>query len=390
MPAEPRGWVRRRKGGWQACWREAGRQRTGPHLFGSKTEAKRWLDDNLTHGQHVVEAPDMTFAEHLDRYLRVHSSGVQPATIRTLQDRLGVVRDGRREQALSRRSYRTALEEFGDVKLTDLERMSAVIAEWQATLPSAYRYAIIRSLRQVLEAAVRWDLMRTNPAKHAGPNPQPRREEVAFFESLADVDRLALELGQAGGVKHRISAAYGPIAIFGVETGLRPSEWIALERRDIDRKARVVRVRRAIVDGKMQEHGKTARSRRDVPLTARALKALDTLPARVDTPLLFPSRGGGFINLDNWRRREWRPALEAAGLRADLSPYTMRHSYASFALAADISIFDLARLMGTSVKVIDDTYGHLVHDTFDRARAALERRAAAETARAKRARRLDA
>jgi hypothetical protein len=43
-----------------------------------------------------------------------------------------------------------------------------------------------------------------------------------------------------------------------------------------------------------------------------------------------------------------------------------------------VSIFELARLMGTSVKVIDSTYGHLVRDSFDRVRTALEQRARRE------------
>jgi hypothetical protein len=33
---------------------------------------------------------------------------------------------------------------------------------------------------------------------------------------------------------------------------------------------------------------------------------------------------------------------------------------------------ELARLMGTSVEQIDKTYGHLLPDSLDRARAALE------------------
>jgi hypothetical protein len=48
----------------------------------------------------------------------------------------------------------------------------------------------------------------------------------------------------------------------------------------------------------------------------------------------------------------------------------MRHTYASFALDAGVSIFELARLMGTSVRVIDSTYGHLVRGSLDRVRAA--------------------
>ena len=102
---------------------------------------------------------------------------------------------------------------------------------------------------------------------------------------------------------------------------------------------------------------------------------MDSLTPRLETPLLFPAARGGLIDIDNWRRREWRPAIEAAGLDLRLTPYSMRHTYASFALAAGVSIFDLARLMGTSVKVIDETYGHLVRDSHDRVRQALEDRA---------------
>lgn len=361
MPAEQRGWVRRRKNGWQACWRERGRQRTGPQLFASKTDAKRWLDENLKGGAPQLRGRDVTFTEHVERYLRVHSATVDPATIRTLRERLGATALERRRA----RAYPTAIETFGHFTLAELETMSGGIAEWQTTLPPAYRYAIMRSLRQVLTAAVRWKLIRENPAKEAGTNPQPRREEVAFFDSLADVDRLGAELGKS----------FGPIAIFGVETGLRPSEWAALERRHLDRRNGVVQVRRSVVDGHVKEYGKTARSRRNVPLTSRALAAVDALAARIETPLLFPAARGGFIDLDNWRRREWRPALDVAGLDPELTPYAMRHTYASFALDAGVTIFELARLMGTSVKVIDETYGHLVRGSFDRVRAALEARA---------------
>jgi integrase len=123
------------------------------------------------------------------------------------------------------------------------------------------------------------------------------------------------------------------------------------------------------------------RSRRDVPLTRRALAAIDAMPARISTPLLFPASKGGFIDLDNWRRREWRPGLDAAGLDSDLTPYAMRHTYASFALDAGVTLFELARLMGTSVKVIDETYGHLVRDSHERVRRALEERARREADR---------
>jgi hypothetical protein len=45
-----------------------------------------------------------------------------------------------------------------------------------------------------------------------------------------------------------------------------------------------------------------------------------------------------------------------------------------------VSIFQLARLMGTSVKMIDRTYGHLAHDSEDHLRELLSRRSGVEVA----------
>jgi integrase len=101
------------------------------------------------------------------------------------------------------------------------------------------------------------------------------------------------------------------------------------------------------------------------------LEALEILPPRLDTLLLFPGLRGGHLDYPGWRRHHWTPAVEAAGLE-HRTPYALRHTFASFAIAAGISTFELSRMMGSSLEQIDKTYGHLLPDSLDRGRAALE------------------
>jgi hypothetical protein len=71
------------------------------------------------------------------------------------------------------------------------------------------------------------------------------------------------------------------------------------------------------------------------------------------------------------------PRACAAAFRSR-SLSTARHTFASFAIASGVSLFYLARVMGTSVEQIDRTYGHMLpdseaylrglFDTFDSAR----------------------
>jgi integrase len=70
-------------------------------------------------------------------------------------------------------------------------------------------------------------------------------------------------------------------------------------------------VQRRVADGVLTPYPETQRRR--VPLSDRAVEAVDAIPPRLDTPLLFPAIRGGYIGLDTWRTREWYPALEAAG-----------------------------------------------------------------------------
>jgi uncharacterized protein with GYD domain len=232
---------------------------------------------------------ELTLAELAELYLDRHAMAVRPRTIVVLRERLAY-----------------AIAAFGDVPLRDLERMSGDIAAWQAKLPERSRYGIVSALRQTLGAAVRWEYLARNPATLAGRNPQPPPRPVRAY-TRAEVDAIATEL----------VPSYRPLPIFAAATGLRPEEWLPLERRDVDRQERIVNVRRTVSSGEVVELGKTNASRRQVPLSQRALAALDDLPPRLDTPLLFAGVRGGVLNLANFRRRESPARADATAQLAE-------------------------------------------------------------------------
>lgn len=335
MPATQRGQAYRiAPHRWGLRYYDPDGQRRRKSPFATKSAA-------LAHYRDVIEPqlrgeaaprPELTLTAFVELYLDRHAANVRTRTIATLRERL-----------------RHATAAFGDVPLRELERMTGDIAAWRARQPAGVRYARTAALRQALGAAIRWGHMTANPAVLAGQNRQPSPRTVRAF-TRAELDTIAAEL----------APAYAPLVAFAAATGLRPEEWQALERRDVDRRAGYLTVRATVSDGQLVEMAKTTGSRRQVPLTRRALDALDAIPPRLDTPLVFPAPHGAVLNLDNWRRRTWAPAVEAAGVALPARIYDLRSTFASDALAAGVGIHTLARIMGTSTHMIERHYGTLL------------------------------
>ncbi len=92
-----------------------------------------------------------------------------------------------------------------------------------------------------------------------------------------------------------------------------------------------------------------------------ALDALDRVKSN-GSPLLFPGERGGYLDIHHFRPYQWRPAQKTVGVKPLRRVYDLRHTFATFALRAGLSTFDLSRYMGASLTMIDRHYGHLARD----------------------------
>src|SRR6266511_960547 len=227
----------------------------------------------------------------------------------------------RREQGLVETP---TLAEFVDVYLAQHEGEPETVEKLRWLLAKAVRAFGDRRLSQLRSPAIAaWRM--TIPAGHRFEATQALRQVLARAVSwgLLDVNpaKLGIENPQRRYTEKRpfeswdelhaladkLGPRHGPMVLFAAATGLRPGEWLALEHRDIDRNARVAYVRRT-------------------------------------------------------HNRNWKPAQKAARITPRRRVYDLRHTFATFALRAGISTFDLSRYMGTSLAMIDRHYGHLARD----------------------------
>lgn len=328
MPAEARPTTRKLPSGKTQLLYVTDGRRQAYGVYASKTEALRHFDKVVKPTlDGTVARRDVTLRMLADTFLDRHAKIASDRTIRTLRCRL-----------------KPSLERFGDITLAQLEGMVDEVAGYAAQQPERYRYSVMSALRQTLEAGVRYGHMTRNPAKLAGKNPQPKPRTIRVFTD-SEIKKICGELDTRGAAAVTFAAA----------TGLRPDEWARLERRDVDRKRRVLTVRGT----------KTRGSRREVPLTTAALTALDSLPPRVDSTYLFAGPKGGPFDVNNFRNREWIPAIETAGITKPARIYDLRSTFISNALANGLTVFEIARIAGTSVEMIEAHYGALLDTAAD-------------------------
>jgi integrase len=209
----------------------------------------------------------------------------------------------------------------------------------------------------------------------------PSEREVR--ELLTAADRLANSKNEQ---IRKSWQRYRPMLYLAADSGMRPQEYIVVPTFNIEDGG--VKVDRALERGGGKiSVTKTPAGRRFIDLSPETIDmvrhyAENFGPNENPHDLVFPTASGHWQSTDNWRKRGFYAACEAAGLmetvsidgskldRPKYSPYDLRHFYASMLIEQRVNLKRLQKLMGhEKIETTLNVYGHLV----ERAESAVEK-----------------
>jgi len=159
-------------------------------------------------------------------------------------------------------------------------------------------------------------------------------------------------------------------ALFMANTGLRPGEALALNRKDVDFEKKTVKVTKTFLDRqkKIQNAPKTSSSKRTVPIPDAVIPLLKEYMLkqpnqRSDAPL-FQTETGNRPTMSYLRKR-FKYAGEAIGCEW-VNLHTMRHTYASKLFKKKVDIKVISNLLGhKDVSTTYDIYVHFIDNIIE-------------------------
>jgi integrase len=247
--------------------------------------------------------------------------------------------------------------ELAAVTYTDIEALVAKM-RGEGEAANTIRNNII-PIRKMLGQAVKGGLIPSNPALALELGGGKRRKIVPPTR------------GQVGKLITKARPEAREAIVVATVTGLRRGELFALRWEDVDFAQRTIRVHATNHAGHVEEKTKTEAGERFVPLfeSARKVLAARKLRTRFNRPqdFVFGSVVGTAADPGNFVRREFKPALDRAGLPA-FRFHDLRHFAVSALIAEGADIKLLQAIAGhASATVTLDTYGHLMTERVSEA-----------------------
>lgn len=338
---------------------------TGAVSLGYAPDGKRRVRRKVT-GRTKTEVRDKLKALHREMDAGIRSSPSYTMAL-CIEDWLSQGLAGRSPSTVT--NYRHlashATAKIGAVKLQDLtaRHVQTALTELSGSLSTRS----LRLVHQIIERAIRHaqaaDLVGRNVASL-----------IAAPEGKKGRPSRSLTLDQAAAVL--TAAEESPLhayVVLSLLAGLRTEELRSLRWTEVDLEAGTVAVYRSV---RASGDTKTPKSRRVLKLPVRAADALRDhrgrqAAARLKAGPLWQNHGLVFASvvgtpLDAHNvRRSFRGITKAAGLGQDWTPRELRHTFVSLLSANDVTLEDIARLVGHSgTAVTERVYRHEIRPSL--------------------------
>lgn len=230
-----------------------------------------------------------------------------------------------------------------DIKPVDIQQFFSDKTRYSRSLLRKFQ----NTLKAIFEAAIDNDLLYKNPVKY-----------VKLKSDAQSKEKKALTDEQIEFVKQKAIGKLDAIA-FLLETGLRRGELLGLMWKDIDMSAKTLTVNRSfsLVNGRGKicppKHG----SYRTIPLLPSTIEILQRQPH--SSLYVFPSPKLKKPEDPNHFSRRLRAFFDDLPEECRCSAHELRHSYASWLMRRDVSIYTISKLLGhNDIQVTASVYVH--------------------------------
>ncbi len=245
-----------------------------------------------------------------------------------------------------------------NIPVADLERITIVNFVENATVSSKTLGNRLSVLRSALDAAITDKVIRQNPLigfklkdhikiakksdnrkKHKDVLPFTPNELTKIIKETRDTEKV--------------------IVTFWSETGVRPSEWVALKKTDVCLVSLEVTIYDAVVHG-VTKDTKTEAGHRAIPISQELANLLELEMDKHDEEYVFVNDQGRRWNADSFRKHRWSKIIERAGVRYRY-PYQLRHTFATRLISQGENLWKISKLMvHASPQQLFEHYGNYI------------------------------
>lgn len=204
----------------------------------------------------------------------------------------------------------------------------------------------ITTLRTIFNLAIRWKMIKENPAQFT-KKIRVEQKEIHTFEP-EDIQKLLKSMYEEN------YAHFANITLFGLYTGMRLNEIINLQWKDVDLDKRTL-----IVRNKPNFKTKTGKIRL-IPISDKLLEVIQKLIPKVYNPdsLLFGNTWAG-VYTKTYISKKFKYFVRKAGIRDNLHFHCLRHTFITTILKNNVSIVKAQKLAGHSNIKTTLIYTHL-------------------------------